>query len=113
MADVGRNNFGANLASHYNQVCDDNNEICINYFAVIHIYFCLSNFPPVCLTNYCVNACKADMQRPKRSRPPVGTYADNLSDLVTPDTSDDSSSDDDYFSSEEADIVVEDRYKQA
>ena len=113
LTDVVRNNFGANLASHYNQVCVNNNAICINYFAIMRICICLSNFPSVCLTNYCVNAYKADMQRSKRSRPPVGTYAEDFPDCPTPDTSDGSSSDDDCFSSEEADVVVEDRYKQA
>ena len=60
-----------------------------------------------------MNACKAVMHRPKRSRPPIGTYEDEdstpgLSDI---ETSDDSSESDDYFDSEEGGVDVEDRYK--
>ena len=51
------------------------------------------------------------MQRPKRNRPPVGTYAEDFPPMPAHDTSDDSESADDYFDSEDTEVFVEDRYK--
>ena len=41
------------------------------------------------------------MERPKRSRPPVDSYAEDFPPVTSLDTSDDSESADDYFDSED------------
>ena len=112
LQDVVRNFFGANFARRYDQVGAYKNANCTNYFTMLHINICLPNFLPVCVVNYCVNSCITDMERPKRSRPPVGSYAEDFPPVTSLDTSDDSESADDYFDSEDDNIVVEDRYEK-